>query len=134
VRCHWHLASAATVLADPERLRQALVNVVANALQAMDEKGAGEQRLEIRTRRQDNRCEIEVSDSGCGIPEQIRERIFEPLFSTKSFGVGLGVPIIRNIMTDHGGGVVYQSKLGEGTTVTLWLPLDAPGKAPGAEG
>ena len=134
VRCHWHLASAATVLADPERLRQALVNVVANALQAMDEKGAGEQRLEIRTRHRANRCEIEVSDSGCGIPEQIRERIFEPLFSTKSFGVGLGVPIIRNIMTDHGGGVVYQSKMGEGTTVTLWLPLEAPGKAPGAEG
>jgi PAS domain S-box-containing protein len=134
VRCHWHLASGSTVLADPERLRRALVNVVANALQAMDEKGPGEQRLEIRTRRLDDRCEIVVSDSGGGIPEQIGERIFEPLFSTKSFGVGLGVPIIRNIMTDHGGGVDYQSKLGDGTTVTLWLPLEATAKTPVAEG
>jgi signal transduction histidine kinase len=133
VRCHWHLASGSTALADPERLRRALVNVVANALQAMDEKGPGEQRLEIRTRRLADRCEIVVSDSGGGIPEQIGERIFEPLFSTKSFGVGLGVPIIRNIMTDHGGGVDYQSKLGDGTTVTLWLPLEATAKTPVAE-
>jgi signal transduction histidine kinase len=64
-----------------------------------------------------------VRDSGVGIPEAIRERIFEPLFSTKNFGVGLGVPIIRNIMVDHGGDVDYQSVVDEGTTVTLWLPL-----------
>jgi PAS domain S-box-containing protein len=134
VRCHWHLAGGATVLADPERLRRALVNVVANALQSMDEKGLDEQRLEISTHRRADRTEIVVIDSGCGIPEEIRARIFEPLFSTKSFGVGLGVPIIRNIMTDHGGGVDYQSKVGEGTTVTLWLPLAAAGHAPIAEG
>jgi len=124
VRCHWQLDSGASVLADPERLRRALVNVIANALQAMEEKGPGEHRLEVSTRRLAQRCEIVVSDTGGGIPEQIRERIYEPLFSTKTFGVGLGVPIIRNIMTDHGGGVDYWSKVGEGTTVTLWLPLE----------
>jgi nitrogen-specific signal transduction histidine kinase len=61
--------------------------------------------------------------AGGPTPSALREKIFEPLFSTKNFGVGLGVPIIKNIMEDHGGGVSYASKVGEGTAVTLWLPL-----------
>jgi PAS domain S-box-containing protein len=134
VRCHWQLGSGVTVLADPERLRRALVNVIDNALQAMEGLGAGEQHLVVRTRRLAQRCEIMVSDTGGGIPDEIRERIYEPLFSTKNFGVGLGVPIICNIMTDHGGGVDYQSKVGEGTTVTLWLPLEVTAPVPDAEG
>jgi signal transduction histidine kinase len=135
VHRRWHLDSGATVPADPERLRRALINVVANALQAM-EAGKNEQVLEISTRRLADRCEIVIKDSGGGIPEEIRERIFEPMFSTKTFGVGLGVPIIHNIMTDHGGGVDFQSELGKGTTVTLWLPLAnsaVPADTPGTE-
>jgi signal transduction histidine kinase len=54
--------------------------------------------------------------------EEVMTRIFEPMFSTKNFGVGLGVPIIKNIMEGHGGGVIYQSSLQKGTTVNLWLP------------
>lgn len=123
-RC-WRLASNVTVSADPERLRRALMNVVTNALQAIEAKETGEKSLEIVTRSGAGRCEIIVRDSGVGIPRALMDRIFEPMFSTKNFGVGLGVPIIRNIMEDHGGGVEYQSKEGEGTTVTLWLPLDA---------
>jgi signal transduction histidine kinase len=119
------LASGVTVAADPERLRRALINVINNALQAMEELRAPGQSLEITTSASDGLCEIVVRDSGPGIPEEIRERIFEPLFSTKNFGVGLGVPIIKNIMEDHGGGVSYASRVGEGTTVTLWLPLPA---------
>jgi PAS domain S-box-containing protein len=123
VRCLRQLTSGATVQADPERLRRVLVNVISNALHALDEKGGDEQRVEVATRLNGDRCEIVVRDTGVGIPEAIRERIFEPLFSTKTFGVGLGVPIILNIMEDHGGGVDYQSVAGEGTVVTLWLPL-----------
>jgi PAS domain S-box-containing protein len=124
VKCCWNFGSGAVVTADPERLRRALVNVITNALQAMEGKD-GDQTLEALTRTHGNRCEIIVKDSGGGIPAEIMERIFEPLFSTKNFGVGLGVPIIRNIMEDHGGGVEYRSKVGEGTVVTLWLPLSA---------
>ena len=120
---HWHLTSGATVSADAERLRRALINIIDNALQAMEEKGADGQCLEIVTRTGEDCCEIVVRDNGAGIAEEIRDRIFEPLFSTKNFGVGLGVPIVRNIIEDHGGGVSYASKVGEGTTVTLWLPL-----------
>jgi nitrogen-specific signal transduction histidine kinase len=54
------------------------------------------------------------------------ERIFEPMFSTKNFGVGLGVPVIRNILEDHGGSVRYESQVGTGTTVLLSLPLSVP--------
>ncbi len=120
---HWQLSCGATVNADRERLRRAVINVVNNALQAMEEKGADGQLLEVTTRTSDGCCEIVIRDNGPGIPEEIRDRIFEPLFSTKNFGVGLGVPIVKNIMEDHGGGVGYESKVGVGTTVTLWLPL-----------
>ena len=121
VRRDFRLASGAVVQADSERLRRALVNVIENALHAM--AGRPERILEITTARQEDRCEIKVRDTGAGMPPEVMERIFEPLFSTKNFGVGLGVPIIQNIMNDHGGGVSYASAVGEGTTVTLWLPL-----------
>jgi signal transduction histidine kinase len=124
VQRSWNCASGVTVEIDPERLRRALINVITNALQAM-EGNTAQPRLEISTRRDAGRCEIVIKDNGRGIPDELRERIFEPLFSTKNFGVGLGVPIIRNIMVDHHGGVDYQSEVGKGTTVTLWLPLPA---------
>jgi signal transduction histidine kinase len=56
----------------------------------------------------------------------VLERIFEPLYSTKTFGVGLGLPIIQQIVERHGGSVEVQSQPGQGTTFTLWLPTEAP--------
>lgn len=122
VNCHREFDSQAIVLMDSERLRRVVVNVVTNALQAMDEIPEGDKTLEIKTRLVDERCEIDVRDSGPGMSEEILARIFEPMFSTKNFGVGLGVPIIKNIIEGHGGGVSYQSVPGQGTTVHLWLP------------
>jgi signal transduction histidine kinase len=101
-----------------------MVNVITNALQALDEISGAEKSLKIQTRLVDTRCEILVRDNGPGMSEEVMARIFEPMFSTKNFGVGLGVPIIKNILEGHGGGVKYQSETGKGTSVVMWLPLE----------
>ena len=108
---------------DPERLRRALVNVINNALQALDEVDKPDKKLLFRSRLVDETCEIIVQDNGPGMSQDVLSRIFEPMFSTKNFGVGLGVPIIKNILEGHCGGVEYHSKFGTGTTVIMWLPL-----------
>jgi len=112
---------------DTDRLQRAIINVVENAYHALrgSEPGANdiaEARLTIGTRMNGDRIEIAISDNGPGIPEDVLPKIFEPLFSTKNFGVGLGMPTVQQIMVQHGGGVDIGTKVGEGTTVTLWLP------------
>jgi signal transduction histidine kinase len=123
VQLHWELDSHTILPVDCERLRRVMINVVTNALQAFDEVSDREKRLEIVSRAVEERYEITVSDNGPGMSEEVLARIFEPMFSTKTFGVGLGVPIIKNVLEGHGGGVRYQSALGMGTTVLMWLPL-----------
>jgi PAS domain S-box-containing protein len=131
VQCHLDFASEAAVSADSERLRRVVVNVITNALQALDEKQNSDKTLEIQTRIVDDRCEIRVRDNGPGMSEEILSRIFEPMFSTKNFGVGLGVPIIKNILESHGGEVAYISEVGKGTTVFMYLPLSSEGSDKG---
>ncbi|MBN1813864.1 MAG: substrate-binding domain-containing protein [Anaerolineae bacterium] len=119
------LHADAEVLIDGERFRRAIVNVVDNAVDAMREKGPFEEknRLTVSTQVIGDRVKIGISDTGCGIPDEIMDKLFEPLFSTKSFGVGLGLSIVRSIMEQHGGGIEISSQAGEGTTATLWLPI-----------
>jgi signal transduction histidine kinase/DNA-binding LacI/PurR family transcriptional regulator len=125
IACIKDLQANAEVMVDSEYLRRVIVNVVNNAVDAMQEKGpiTEKHRLTVSTRVAGDRLEIQVGDTGCGIPVDIQDRIFEPLFSTKSFGVGLGLPIVRGIMEQHGGGVEIDSQPGRGTVVTLWLPM-----------
>jgi PAS domain S-box-containing protein len=112
---------------DSGRLRRAIINVVENALQAMKEAplDTGQHSLNIITRHNNNRAEIIIRDSGTGIPEDILKRVFEPLFSTKGFGVGLGMSTVKQIMEQHQGGIEIESTPGNGTSVTLWLPQQA---------
>jgi signal transduction histidine kinase len=84
------------------------------------EPAAGE--LTIASRVTGQRVEIEVGDTGPGISSDVLPQVFEPLFSTKQFGTGLGLSIARRIMEQHGGGLEIDSKEGQGTWVTLWLP------------
>ncbi len=112
---------------DRGRLRRALENVLSNACQAMTDPVNGitidsDRLLTVASRTEDGRAEIEITDVGCGVPLELREKIFEPLFTTKGFGVGLGLPIVKGIMEEHGGGVELTSTVGEGTQVVLWLP------------
>ena len=114
---------------DTERLRRAVINVFDNACQAMvdgpeDEPGPGEPALIVRTGSSNGRVEMRFIDTGPGMPPEILEKVFEPLFSTKGFGVGLGMPTVKQIMEQHGGGIDITSQLGHGTEVLLWLPLN----------
>ncbi len=108
----------------PAQVNQVLVNLVANAADAMGTRGE----LWVSTARRDGQVEIAVRDSGCGIPEAQLEQVFDPGFTTKSRGVGtgLGLSICYQLVRDHGGDISIVSHLGQGTTVTVSLPLQAP--------
>ncbi len=123
------LQACCQVPVDVERLRRVIINVFTNALQALDEVDQPDKQLTIYTRVANGRCEIDVQDNGPGMSDDVLAQIFEPMFSTKNFGVGLGVPIIRNILIGHGGGVKYLSEKGVGTTVQMWLPINGVSSA-----
>ena len=127
----------AKVTFDRERLRRAVINVFENACQAMMGEGVQdspvrERLLTVRTGESDGRIEIVVEDDGPGIPPDVLPNIFEPLFSTKGFGLGLGLTVARQIMELHGGGIEIETEEGRGTRVCLWLPLAATSPACGA--
>jgi signal transduction histidine kinase len=104
-----------TVQADPHRLRQVLLNLVRNALEAMPEGGT----LTLRTRNATNAVEIDVEDSGQGFPDETP--IFDAFFTTKPKGTGLGLTIVHRIVSDHGGTLRVRSRPGE-TCFTISLP------------
>lgn len=103
---------------DPERLRQAVLNLVKNALEAAGEEG----KVVVRVRRVVNEGQIDVEDDGPGLPETSAP-VFDAFFTTKERGTGLGLSIVHRIAADHGGSVLYESRPGR-TLFTLRLPLD----------
>lgn len=107
-----------TIEADEGLLRQALLNVIQNGLEAMP--GGGVLRIEVTER--SGLCEIAVSDTGHGIPAELRDRIFEPYFSAKENGTGLGLAIAQRTIHTHGGQIKVESKPGQGTTFRFLLP------------
>ena len=123
IRLKRSLVSGMEVPIDGERLRRCVINLVTNACQAMQEGKQTGGCLRVETARKADRLEIRIIDSGPGIPPERMEKIFEPLYSTKGFGVGLGLPIVRQIAEMHGGDIEIESEPGEGTRATLWLPL-----------
>ena len=118
-----HLDSATVVEVDEERLRRCVLNILSNAYQAVAEQTDGAAEVTVATTAADGRAEITIADSGKGMPEDVRQRLFEPLFSTRSFGVGLGLTVARQIIEQHGGGIEIESEENRGTTVLLWLPI-----------
>lgn len=106
---------------DPSQMYQVVLNLTKNALEAVDADG----RVTLRSRLEGDYALIEVSDSGAGIPEQDRARIFEPYYSTKKTGSGLGLMVVWRIVKAHGGAIALDSREGEGTTFSIALPLDS---------
>ena len=115
-------AAGARVEVDEELLSRALINIVDNACQAMKEN-IGEKVLIVKTVKTDTQCRIIVRDNGPGMTREIKEKLFEPLYSTKTYGVGLGMAIVKQIMEQLGGYVEVDSEPGQGTEISLWLPL-----------
>jgi PAS domain S-box-containing protein len=109
------------VMIDAGQIQQVFVNIILNALEAMPEGG----RLEVRASSKDGFVMVEFTDTGSGIPEAVAGKIFEPLFTTKAKGIGLGLAMSKNIMERHGGDIGVQSKEGDGTTFTISLPTRA---------
>ncbi len=108
---------------DRNVFKQALLNVFLNAQQAMEGSG-GE--LMVTTRREQSSVRIDVVDTGCGIPTQDLERIFQVYYSTKKTGTGLGLPTARRMIEDHDGAIEVASEVGRGTQVTIRLPIAGP--------
>jgi signal transduction histidine kinase len=104
---------------DPDQLTQALWNVALNAIEAM----AGDGRLSIHAAREGAAVVIDIDDTGPGIAPEDVSRIFEPFYSRRAGGTGLGLPIARRIVTAHGGRVDVESAVGAGTRVRIRLPL-----------
>ncbi|MBK7000620.1 MAG: GHKL domain-containing protein [Rhodoferax sp.] len=106
----------------PDELNQVWTNLIHNALQAMDHKGT----LSVRIHREGNEAVVSIGDTGCGIPEEIRGKIFDVFFTTKPAGVGsgLGLDIVKKIIDKHKGRIEVQSEVGVGSTFTVYLPYD----------
>jgi signal transduction histidine kinase len=125
---HKLTASDREIDLDSDRMRQVLINLIDNAAQAMHESAGhnGERRITVASRETDAYLEIVVEDTGPGISSEILSKVFEPLFSTKPAGTGLGLPTVKQIVEQHGGTVEIASELGKGTCVAVRLPHRAP--------
>jgi two-component system NtrC family sensor kinase len=121
------IAPMPTISADFGQLRQAVVNVLMNACEAMPQGGtltvrAGPAAAADGTPR---RVEVRVADTGVGIPPEHLSKIFDPFFTTKEKGTGLGLSVVYGILDKHGGAIRVESRVGQGTTVILSLPVPA---------
>jgi two-component system, sporulation sensor kinase E len=104
---------------DEKYMKQALLNIIKNAISAMPDGGV----LTVSTRVEGNDVLLMVSDTGVGIPEENIAKIFEPYFTTKEFGSGLGLTLVYKIVKEHGGEISLTSREGEGTTFTISFPV-----------
>jgi len=112
------------VLADGDQLQRVFANLTLNAQEAMPEGGV----LTIATRRKDGFAEVMFKDTGMGIDDEAMKNIFDPLFTTKTKGTGLGLAVCQQVVAKHGGTIQAMSENGDGATFTIKLPLNANGQ------
>jgi nitrogen fixation/metabolism regulation signal transduction histidine kinase len=122
-------ASLPAVPVDRDELRRAFINVVRNAVQAMNGVGL----VEIGAEASGKGITVKITDHGPGMSEEVRARAFEAGFTTKRDGSGVGLGLVKSTMDELGGTVAIISTPGTGTTVSLWIPLEPPGQK-GEEG
>ncbi len=114
------LNAGAVVAMNQTELQQVLINLMVNAIQAMPDGG----RLDLKTRAEDTKIRITVTDTGIGMSEEVLARVFDPFYTTKrSEGTGLGLSISRNLVARGGGTISVDSSPGEGTRFDILLPV-----------
>ncbi|MGO9482039.1 MAG: sensor histidine kinase, partial [Candidatus Kryptoniota bacterium] len=108
---------------DSSQMQQVIINLVMNGAEACQNKGHGT--VMVTTLQQGNSVVIEISDTGDGIPQEVMSKIFDPFFTTKGEGkgIGLGLSVVYGIIDAHGGDIEVNSKVGEGTTFKVTLPI-----------
>jgi len=116
-------AELPSIRADADQLQQVFVNLVTNAVQAMPDGGA----LAVGTRREGDLVAVQVSDTGCGITAEGMARLFQPFFTTKDKGIGLGLSVTQSLVQGHRGTIHVESRVGAGTTFTVRLPVELVG-------
>ena len=109
---------AVTIMADPDILKRIFGNLVTNAVQAMPKGG----KLTIQAYKEANDSIITVADTGVGIPEEAKDKLFTPLFTTKSKGQGFGLAVVKRMTEALGGTVTFESQQGKGTKFIIRLP------------
>jgi two-component system sensor histidine kinase PilS (NtrC family) len=106
------------VQADPAQIRQVVWNLLRNAADAMPQGGA----VTVTLRHSEDAAEFDVTDEGKGMSLEEQERLFEPFFSTKTHGTGLGLATVHRIVSEHGGQILVDSTVGRGTRMRIRLP------------
>lgn len=112
-----------TIVVDPSQMQQVFLNMIINAAEAMED--GGKLTIDTRSNSTENSIEISITDTGYGIPEDLFDKLFDPFFTTKEVGhgTGLGLAISYGIIKEHGGEISVESKVGEGSTFLIRLPL-----------
>ena len=113
--------AGATGTLDESSLRSVLMNLALNAVQSMPEGGE----LRVRTRAAGGTLVAEIADTGTGMTEEQVKNIFEPFYTTKAAGLGLGLPYAKKVIEEHRGQIAVESRAGEGTTIRITLPAEA---------
>jgi len=108
-----------TLMLDPTYMRRILTNLITNAVQAMPNGG----KLTVTTSRNDSYAAITVEDTGAGVPDDVKPRLFVPLFTTKAKGQGFGLPVVKRLVEAQGGTISFESQLGKGTKFIISLPI-----------
>ncbi len=116
------LAELPTLQGDPGQMRQVFVNLLENAVHAVGEKGT----VSLVASTGPRMVELVLEDSGPGVNDSIRRRLFEPLMSTKARGIGLGLPLVKRILERHGGSITYEPHEGSGARFVMRLPVSPP--------
>jgi signal transduction histidine kinase len=114
------IPSSIELFIDPNLFERVFNNMITNSIQAMPDGG----KIMIKSEDEDDYILIHIMDEGTGIPDEAKERIFTPLFTTKAKGTGLGLAVCKRIIEAHGGYINFESNEGKGTTFTIQLPFN----------